>query len=627
MEIMEGCLANFTAAAGCPRAFAGASGAVFAQALSAVVAAHCAAAYGDIQWPSDSSAHILNSRENLQYDYVVVGAGTAGSLLASRLSEKFPDWSILLIEAGDDPGPDSDIPSFFFANSATNIDWNYKTESDPGYCLGMADGRCCWSKGKAMGGSSSINAMIYLRGHPKDYDRWAELGNEHWNYESVSKHFDILEEVFDGGIDLIENAKNPTRNLWYDIIAKAWDEFGLSDNPNAKNEVLVGLRRIKMCINEGRRFNTAKVSLHNVKDNRNLHVMKNTIVQKVIIDKDTMTARGVQIRHTSGIVMEISAKNEIALSAGSIGTPQILMLSGIGPKVHLSANGIQTILDLPVGKNLQDHAFLPLFMQVDEKYSNSVPPETLTLLLIQYMLTRTGPFAEMNMVDLQGYIDTTNKTDYPDVQFLHLHYTKEDTYALRDVFKNIGYSEEILETLKKMNKDHDIIAILLILLHPKSRGEVLLRDANPLSLPIIKPNYFEELDDIETMRRAIEFIRKLLNTKMFQQVNVTLPKFEIEACSDHDHDGDGYWECYIRHLATTLYHPVGTATMGPAGDRGAVVDEDLLLHGVNGLRVVDAGVMPAITSGNTMAPTLMIAERAAHLIEKQWRTIVVKDEL
>lgn len=466
-----------------------------------------------------------------------------------------------------------------------------------------------------MGGSNSINGMLYTRGHPTDYQKWAE-GNPGWDYESIKHNFENIENMFHLGE--IEN-KEP--NPLYSLLHTSYEALGYKYHLNQNIEANIGMGRTKLLIKNGKRYNTAKLHLNTVKDKTNLIVMKNTRVQKIIIDSTTKTAVGVEIINSNGNIMKIYSNKEVVLSAGSIGTPHILLLSGIGPKSHLTEFGIETLSDLPVGKNLQDHPFLGVFLQMDEKNSMMVTPEMLTSVVLQYMLFRTGPLSTLCITDFMTFANMKDDI-IPDMQFHHTHFAKNDSIILKIFHKGIGLKREISDLIIKQNENNDLLGIYPTLLHPKSRGEVLLRDKNPLSLPIIKPNYFDKEDDMDVMLRSIDLIYKLLNTAASKAVNLTLKRLDIKNCSDFSFSSNDYWECYIRHLTTTIYHPVGTAKMGPASDKTAVVDSNLNVHGINRLRVVDASIMPTITGGNTMAPTLMIAEKASEIIKLKY----VKDE-
>lgn len=452
--------------------------------------------------------------------------------------------------------------------------------------------------------------MIYARGHPNDYEKWKDQGNRGWGYEDLRPYFENLEEEF--GLYNYTFLKNP----FYSVLEKAWQEIGLTTNGKETNEALEGTKVAKLFIKNGKRLNTAK---HFLKSMKNVYVMKNTKVQKVLIDSTAKIAIGVQVKHKSGTVMEIRAAKEIILSAGSIMTPQILMLSGIGPRKHLEDLNIDCLVDLPVGKNLQDHAILHLFFSTN--ISTVLTADMINLFVIQYMLTRTGPFSNIGIFDFLTFVDTNNDT-YPDLQFYHSHYVKDDKIMLQRNMKRMGYKDDIIIAIEEINTVSDTFIFHPSALHPKSEGEVLLKDNNPESDPVIKTNYFTHPEDVETYIKSIRLIQELEKTYTFKMLGMKLIKLEIEACSNLSEID--YWKCYLKHIATTVYHPVGTVKMGKRDDVTSVIDDNLKVHGVERLRVVDASIMPAITGSNTLAPTLVIAEKAADIIKKE---IGVKDEL
>lgn len=452
--------------------------------------------------------------------------------------------------------------------------------------------------------------MIYVRGHPNDYEKWKEQGNRGWGYEDLRPYFESLEEEF--GLNNYIFLENP----FHSVIDKAWHDIGLTTKCKESNEALEGTKVAKLLIKNGKRLNTAK---HFLKEFKNLYIMKNTKVQKVLIDANGKIATGVEVKHKSGIVMEIRATKEVILSAGSVMTPQILMLSGIGPRKHLQEVNIDCLVDLPVGKNLQDHAILHLFLGT---YLNTVlTGDMINLLVIQYMLTRTGPLSSIGIFDLLTFVDTNNDS-YPDLQFYHSHYVKDDNIMLKRNMKKMGYKDEIIEAIEEINKVSDTFIIHPSALHPKSKGEILLKDNNPESDPVIKTNYFTHPEDVEIYVKSIRLIQELEKTYTFKMLGMKLIKMEIEACSNMSEID--YWKCYLKHIATTVYHPVGTVKMGKRDDVTSVIDDNLKVHGIQRLRVVDASIMPVIIGSNTLAPTLVIAEKAADIIKKHFS---VKEDL
>ncbi|XP_063388778.1 glucose dehydrogenase [FAD, quinone]-like [Cydia fagiglandana] len=601
---MDGLIPNVTA--WCPSAFTGATGEVFAGAIAAVVAAHCA--FVAEPWPEDSTHQIVDKATELSYDFIVVGAGTAGSLVASRLSKH---WSVLLLEAGGDPGLDSEIPAFLYNTQETAYDWNYKTEPDGTSCLGLRHERCTWSKGKGMGGSSSINAMLYIIGHHANYDSWKTLGNTGWGYEDLSSYFNKVEKR------LNLNSYRFNTNPFYNFFEEAYKELGIMPIDKLSNEAVIGTKIAKLVTRNGKRLNTAKIFIN---ESITLHIMKNAVVHKVIIDAESKITVGVEVQVANGKIMQINVRKEVVLSAGSIGTPQILMLSGIGPKKHLEEKKIIPVINLPVGQNLQDHIFFPIYLTIKETLP--ISPEAFNVFVMQYILTRTGPLSTIGVTDFMSFVNTKDNS-IPNIQFHHMYIPKND--QLMKIYMNkTGYKAEVIEAVAELNNEFELIGLYPTLLHPKSKGEVLLANNNPTSKPIIKPCYLKKADDLKQLIDGVRFVTKLQITDTFKALNAKLVQIKLPFCTEYPFNTDSYWECYIRHMATTVYHPVGTAKMGMKEDPNSVVDYNLMVHGVKRLRVVDASVMPDIVGANTMATTLAIAEKAVDMVRKLYN---VKDEL
>ncbi|XP_041971832.1 glucose dehydrogenase [FAD, quinone]-like [Aricia agestis] len=595
----------------CPVAYSGVTGGLFLRAMATAITTHCLIMDNN-EWPKDSTEEIINKGQS--YDFVIVGAGTAGSLVASYLSNANPSWSVLLIEAGDDTGVDSEIPAFLFLNQNSKSDWFYKTDPDGKSCLGFRNKSCIWSKGKCMGGSSSINAMLYIRGHPSDYDGWQSLGNPEWGYDDLKIYFERQEQMFN-----ITDPNFEGYNYdWYRVLDKAWNELGFENYKYNGHEARMGTRIVRILTNNGQRVNTARFFLQMAK---NVTVMKNTQVEKVILDPISNKVVGLAIKKSDDTTIIINVNKEVILSAGSIGTPVILMQSGIGPKLHLNDVGIACVHDLPVGKNLQDHTMFPLFLKTN--VGTVLDPQIFNLLLLQYVLTKTGPFSNIGITDYMGFIDTNNADDAPNVQFHHTYFPKKDTLVIRTYLEGVGYENEIIRAVEVVNSKHDLLGIYPTLLQPQSIGEILVRNDKS---PVIKSNYFDNDNDLETLLKSIDFVKKLEKTKAFRELGIEIVQIEIPDCNNFKFDSHDYWECYIKHMTTTIYHPVGTAKMGPKGDKTAVVDGKLLVHGVENLRVVDASVMPVIPKANTMAATLVIAQKGADIVVKQ-HLKTSKDEL
>ncbi|XP_065223657.1 glucose dehydrogenase [FAD, quinone]-like [Planococcus citri] len=593
---------------------------LFSHLLSTLTQSYC-----DLStvYPDDRSAEIIQSND--EFDFIVVGAGSAGSAVANRLSE-ISSWKVLLIEAGPDPPLESDIPSLFLSLLGSKYDWKYKVEKSEKSCRSTIDNQCLWPRGKVLGGCSSINALQYVRGNAKDYDNWESLGNPGWDYENVLKYFKKLEsakvesmekeahgyegymnvENFQDG-DLIGNKFNKK------LLVKLYQELGLPfvRDMNAKQKS--GITMVPGTVKNGVRWNTAKAYLAPIKDRKNLSIMKETVVTKILID-DNKKVYGVEI-FRNNIYKKIIAKKEVVLTAGAVNSPQLLMLSGIGPRDHLKDLNIPLINDLKVGYNLQDHIFtINSFIKIVSREFKEISP----LDLFYSYLTKKTELGSMFLLDMMTFVDTQNKTDdYPDIQILHLsHPVKND--GLRVYLQTANLPTELIEKFEKENEKHHLIQILPILLRPKSSGRIMLQSNNPFDQPKIISGYLTESDDITTLIRGIKLIRNLSSTKAFRSCCELIEFQPLNDCKNLKPSTDEYFECIIRNFAQTVYHPVGTCKMGPKNDKDAVVDARLKVYGVKGLRVADTSIMPKIVNGNTNIPAIMIGEKAADLIKEDW---------
>jgi choline dehydrogenase-like flavoprotein len=517
-------------------------------------------------------------------DYVIVGAGSAGCALAARLSED-PAANVLLIEAGGrDRSLKIKIPAAFANQFRTKLDWDFNTEPEP-HC----DGRSLYMpRGKGLGGSSSMNAMLYVRGHPLDYERWAREGAPGWSWEDVRSYFlkaednerGASEHHAVGGPLRVEDERSP-RKLTGRFLA-ACEEAGIPRIDDYNGHEQDGAALVQVTQRRGRRWSTADAYLRPALRRPNLDLI--TGVQALGIELDGDRATGVRYRDRRGRESVARAEVEVILAAGALASPQLLMLSGIGPADQLRDLGIEATVDLPgVGSNLQDHPYLTSVWDVPGGGSLSEGESSRALL--EWALRRTGPLTS-SVAEAFAFVRSRPGLAQPDLQF---HFAP--TY-----FVNHGFDEY----------DGHAATMGPVLIAPKSRGWLRLRSADPTDAPRILTNTLAEPEDAAALVAGTRLAQEIAATEPFAAVlgRRLLPEQGVE--TDDDLIAD------LRHRVDLLYHPVGTCRMGT--DEGAVVDPELRVRGVEGLRVVDASVMPTITSGNTNAPTIMIAERAADLI-------------
>lgn len=525
------------------------------------------------------------------FDYIIVGAGTAGCVLANRLSAD-PNVSVLLLEAG---GKDNyiwtKIPvGYLYCIGNPKVDWGFKTEPEPGL-----NGRAIdYPRGKVLGGCSSINGMIYMRGQARDYDHWAQLGNPGWGWDDVLPYFlksedNLAVEPSDlharGGEWRIEKPRISWEIL--DAFRDAAVEAGLPkvDDFNTGNNEGVGYFHVNQ--KRGWRWNTSRGFLKPVKDRKNLRVLTGAHTKRVVLSDDRAT--GI-VFDLGGVEQIAEADGEVILAAGAVASPTILQLSGIGPGDALKEHGLSVQHDLPgVGGNLQDHLQIRCAYKVDGVETLNERANSLIGKMgigLEYFLFQKGPMT-MAPSQLGAFAKSDPSYDTPNIQY-HVQPLTLDKFG------------EPLHTFPAFTAS-------VCNLRPESRGTIRLKSSDPYESPAIRPNYLSAERDKQVAAQAVRYTRNIVNQPAMAKYNPQEFKPGLELDTQEDlvkAAGD---------ISSTIFHPIGTCKMGD--DPMAVVDGRLRVHGLRGLRVVDASVMPTITSGNTNSPTLMIAEKAAEMIK------------
>ncbi|GAB0093747.1 hypothetical protein DMENIID0001_089210 [Sergentomyia squamirostris] len=578
-------------------------------------------------WPTDYGDIAIQDGFP-EYDFIIVGAGSAGCVLANRLSEN-PNWKILLLEAGGDPLVESNIPRLFSTIWHSKYDWNYLAEPSDQYRISSHNGNF-WPGGKMLGGSSAMNAMLYIRGNDDDYNNWASLGNPTWDWDSVLPYFKKSEmnlnpeiaDAFAGyyhsttGLQAVQLFNsNESINA---ILVEAALEMGYEFLQDYNADKYIGYTYSQGTVRDGERVSAARAFLLPVMNRPNLNIVKYAHVENLVID-DNGVVSGVNVNLRGEQKFAVTARQEVILSAGSINSPQILMLSGIGPEETLDSFGIPIMKNLPVGKNFQDHGSINIICRMDKSSAITNNPDEITKDFLSYMETHTGYFATIGIVQTVGYINVLDHfSKHPDTQIFHFFFQKGQTADIKSLFESLGYIEAIAVAASIAAENSNVLILQIANLVPKSIGQVDLRSADPADKPRIFANYLSDEADLELFIQTIRLYFQFLNTETFTKHEVEFFNISLPDCDVLEFDSDEYWICYIRHMTSPTFHPVGTAKMGPDSDPDAVVDSKLKVKGTTGLRVIDASIMPVIPRGNTNAPTLMIAEKGADFVKEDY---------
>ena len=531
-----------------------------------------------------------------EFDYIIVGAGSAGCVIANRLSQDSSKKVLLLEAGGSDRSFFIQMPiGYGVTYHQKKVNWMYSTEPSP-----EADNKpSYWPRGKVMGGSSSINAMVYVRGNPKDFDEWSEAGNPGWSYEEVLPYFKKMES-WQNGADSYRGGDGPLNvsevssqlhPLCNNFLAAA-QEIGIRLNPDMNGESQEGVGNYQITTHKGQRMSASRAYLWPVMSRSNLTIVKKALASKILIrDK---RAYGVQYLK-SGKLHKVEASREVILCAGSINSPQLLQLSGIGPKKVLESASVRMIHDSPaVGKNLQDHLGVSYF------YKSKVPTlnDQLRPILgkvyqgIRYILTRTGPLS-LSVNQSGGFIRTREGLNKPNIQLY---------------FSPVSYSLESPDKRAMMSPDPFSAMLLGVSnCNTSSRGHVRIKNSNPSEHPIIEPNYLSHEDDVKDLLDGVKVLRKLAKTDSFREV------IGEEFRPGPDCQTDEEMIQHIKDTVWTVFHPSSTCRMGP-DPKSDVVDSQLKVYGIEALRVADASIFPQLICGNINAATIMVGEKASDLI-------------
>ncbi|XP_033220896.1 glucose dehydrogenase [FAD, quinone]-like [Belonocnema kinseyi] len=542
-----------------------------------------------------------------QFDFIVVGAGSGGCVIANRLTE-INDWNVLLLEAGVEEPEIMKVPSLRSMISGSNLEYKYQVQSEKNVCKSYP---CSFSPGKVMGGTSTTNGMVYTRGNREDYDNWAKLGNTGWSFEEVLPYFKKSENNLNkdivrdhpkyhgtGGYQSVQ--RFPYSDLNTNIIIDALQELGYNKT-DANGEIQLGIMDHQWTSRNGERQSTNAAFIRPIRNKRsNLFIKTESYATRVLIDQQTKRAFGVEYT-SNGIPKVIYAKKEVIVSGGALESPKLLMLSGIGPAEDLKKHKISVISDLPVGRNMHNHIRISEldFSLANKSYWTLKSLKEMIGDVNNYLETNGGPLSGWGPAAANAFIKSKfeSSVNAPDLQLQFQPLSP--AYTPVSYYKSFGLS--------------------VFHLTPKSRGYITLNDTDPVcGNPLIYTGYFTVKSDMDVMLEGIRMALKVADTKIFKENGFELNETPQAVCKQFAFRSDDYFKCLLAEHSTTVNHYVSTCKMGPKSDSEAVVDPRLRVYGVNGLRVVDASIMPVVIRGNTNAPTIMIAEKAGDMIKEDW---------
>ena len=534
----------------------------------------------------------IQIKNTATFDFIIVGAGSAGCVLANRLTEN-GKYQVLLLEAGAASHPLSPIPisySKLIDNPAAN--WCYRSVPEDS----MANRAIPVPRGRLLGGSSAINGLVYVRGQPLDYNTWGQLGNRGWSFADVLPYFQRLEHYEDGGHESrghngpLRISKAIDQSPLYDALFAAGAEVGLPRNPDYNGPDQEGMCKTQTTISKGRRMSAAHCYLNPARKRTNLTVQTHALAEKLLLEKK----RCIGVRYSvKGQLHEARANHEVILSSGSINSPQLLELSGIGQADLLKSHGIELQHELKgVGENLRDHISPRMQWQIKKprvSYNDRARGLGLGWQILRYGFTRKG-LLTLPSGPVLAFLKTRTGLATPDVQLHFVPFSVDMSRGKRELAKNPG------------------ITIAVYQLRPESTGSIHITSTNPREYPAIKFNFLADELDRSTTIEAVRWTRRIIEASPMDELR------GAELKPGNDVQTDAEILDYVRTQAETAYHPVGTCKMGSANDPMAVVDDQLRVHGLQGLRIADGSIMPTLVSGNTNGPCIMIGEKASDMI-------------
>ncbi|XP_029680539.1 glucose dehydrogenase [FAD, quinone]-like [Formica exsecta] len=587
-------------------------GSTFMKLIQNVISFRC-----DIAEPCRRLGRNEAPNENEWFDFIIIGAGVAGPIIARRLSDN-PWRKILLIEAGPEEPTMTAIPALAFKAINTDLDWKFKTEPTsphPTACL-KTNGVCNWPRGKMIAGTNGFNGMMYVRGHPEIYNLWAQAGNTGWSYDEITRYFERVENpvypiILSNNRSLNERGMVniqyfPYKPKFADVLLTAAKELGYAIS-QLRGYNQTGFTIAPMTIENGMRLTTSKAYLRPVFDRKNLRVLINAQVTKILISPWEKKAYGVELIDKNGRKRVVKCDKEVILTAGAIGSPHILMNSGIGPKKDLADLGIKVYKDLPVGKNLHNHVSVAVPMSIRD-----IPYETLTMDAVNnYLESKSGPLSSTGLTQVTAFFESKYATKgVPDIQ------------AFFDGFSpscpKTGLPNECVDGRIGDCTNRRKIGARPTVVRTKSQGYMKLRSNNPLDPPLMYPNYFTNEKDLMILLEGIRKVSTIVDAPIMKKWDFRLEQVRNPLCNDYHFGTDAFWMCQIRAETGPENHQSGTCKMGPSIDPTAVVDPKLRVHGIANIRVADASIFPTVPNANPIAGIMMVAEKAADMINSAW---------
>ncbi|CAG9829754.1 unnamed protein product [Diabrotica balteata] len=555
------------------------------------------------------------------YDFIVIGGGVTGSVIASRLSER-KDFKVLVLEAGNftDNGI-IQFPGLSEYSISSSYNWAYKSIPQTTACLGLENKICDIPRGRGIGGTSLINGLVSSRGNPDDYNTWAKILNDNsWNYSKVLPYFKKSENFHwtnkKAPVDFKYHGTNGLLNVQYKVPNVIYNDIFFDANKELGSHIIdynsnrqEGTSIFQLFNKNGKRQDIGTAFIIPFLNRTNLKVLTQSYVIKIEISKRTKIAKSVLFTK-GGYTYRVKAKKEVILSAGAIASPQILMLSGVGPKKHLKDIKIPLIKNLEVGTRLRDHLYIKLLFS-----GNITLPKQNIKEQLQDYLKGSGTLTAVTYTQAVAFHETKNRTrkGIPNVEIFM------DVSHKPSPVKNVSLLEDSINEVLWSN---NTLGLSLIAIHtdPKSTGTLRLKSSSPFDYPLINPNLLSDSknNDIDELYQSIQLMFKLSETKAFQSIKLKYMSKSLPVCSHLKYKSKEYWYCFLRQMTTTAFHPMSTCPMGRSPKQGAVVDSNLKVFGIRRLRVADASVFPISTTGHPCVPCIMIGEKISDYIKSHY---------